>query len=180
MGYVKDNLLTAERIVYEARLHWTIFFGLRGLLTLGIWPAIVRASSEFVVTNRRVLIKVGLIQRRTLELNLSKVESIEIEQTVWGRLLGYGEIEVIGTGGTREKFERVGNPLGFRRAVAEATEAASEIRLAAPEGQAMAAGPSGGAASPEERLARAEAMRDKGLITPEEYEQVRKRIVAEM
>jgi uncharacterized membrane protein YdbT with pleckstrin-like domain len=74
-------------------------------------------TSEFAVTNKRVIIKVGLIRRDTLELLLSKVESIGVDQTVTGRIVGYGNIVVVGTGGTREPFKNIARPLDFRKHV---------------------------------------------------------------
>ena len=123
MGYVESNLMAGEQVTHRTRLHWTIFVSLKALLTLFISPLVARATSEFAVTNRRVIIKVGLVSRRTVELNLEKVESIGVEQTILGRILGYGTIVVVGTGGTKEPFPRIADPMGFRRAVNEATEA---------------------------------------------------------
>ncbi len=123
MSYVDSNLMKDEQVVYRAELHWVIFIAARAFLTLFIAPIIDRWTSEFAVTNRRVIIKVGLISRRTVELNLAKVESIGVDQGVIGRILGYGTIFIIGTGGTRERFESISNPLGFRQAVNTATEA---------------------------------------------------------
>ena len=73
--YVESNLIRDEHIVYETKLHWIVFFSLKALLTLFIAPLIARATSEFAITNKRIIIKVGLISRHTLEMNLSKVES---------------------------------------------------------------------------------------------------------
>jgi uncharacterized membrane protein YdbT with pleckstrin-like domain len=123
MGYVEDNLMAGERVTHRTRLHWTAFVSLKALLTLFIAPLVARATSEFAVTNRRVIIKVGLVSRKTVELNLEKVESIGVEQTILGRLLGHGTIVVVGTGGTKEPFRGIADPMGFRRAVNEATEA---------------------------------------------------------
>src|SRR5207248_7092002 len=78
---------------------------------------IKRISSEFAITNRRVLIKVGLLGRHTLELLLQKVEGIGVDQPLSGRLFGFGSIVVTGTGGTRERFDRIADPLEFRRQV---------------------------------------------------------------
>ena len=122
MGYVDDNLMAGEQVTHRTRLHWTIFVSLKALLTLFVAPLVARATSEFAVTNRRVIIKVGLVSRRTVELNLEKVESIGVEQTILGRILGYGTIVVVGTGGTKEPFRAIADPMGFRRAVNEATE----------------------------------------------------------
>jgi uncharacterized membrane protein YdbT with pleckstrin-like domain len=123
MGYVEDNLMAGEQVTHRTQLHWTVFVSLKALLTLFIAPLVARGTSEFAVTNRRVVIKVGLVSRKTVELNLEKVESIGVEQTVLGRILGYGTIVVVGTGGTKEPFRGIADPMGFRRAVNEATEA---------------------------------------------------------
>ncbi len=82
------------------------------------FPRCIRyVSSEFVVTNKRVIVKVGLIQRETLELVLTKVETIGVEQSVLGRILNYGTIIVTGTGGTKEPFKDIARPLQFREQV---------------------------------------------------------------
>ena len=74
-----------------------------------------RYADEFAVTNKRVIVKTGLISRRTLEMNLSKIESVNVDQSIMGRILGYGTITIIGTGGTRESFPKIANPLLFRK-----------------------------------------------------------------
>ena len=61
-------------------------------------PIVARLTTELVITNRRVIAKFGIIRRNTLELNLSKIESIRVEQGLLGRLLNYGDIMLIGTG----------------------------------------------------------------------------------
>ena len=79
--------------------------------------AVRRNATEMAVTNKRVIIKVGYLTKRTIELFLSKVESVEVEQSVGGRMLGYGSITLRGTGGTNEPFSHVADPLEFRRQV---------------------------------------------------------------
>ena len=76
-----------------------------------------RNATEMAVTNKRVIIKVGFLTKRTIELFLSKVESVGVEQTLAGRMMGYGSIILRGTGGTNEPFNHVANPLEFRRQV---------------------------------------------------------------
>jgi uncharacterized membrane protein YdbT with pleckstrin-like domain len=88
---------------------------LAGLIGLFRW--IAARTSEFAVTNKRVIVKVGLIRRHTLELLLSKVESIGVDQGILGRIVGYGNIVVIGTGGTKEPFKYIAAPLEFRKHV---------------------------------------------------------------
>lgn len=78
-----------------------------------------RNATEMAVTNRRVLIKTGMASRRTLDLMLSKVESIGVEETFLGRIFGYGSVIVHGTGGTPESFVMIARPQEFRRNVQE-------------------------------------------------------------
>ena len=119
MSYVHKNLISDEKVVFETRRHWINFFSLRSLFTLGLLPLIEYWTSEFAVTNKRVIMKVGLIRRETLELNLQRIESVNVDQSLMGRLLGYGTVTIIGTGGTREPFPRIAHPLEFRKAVQE-------------------------------------------------------------
>lgn len=78
-------------------------------------------TSEFAVTTSRLIMKVGLISRYTTELLLAKVESIGIQQGLIGRMLGFGDLIVTGTGGAREVFRRVRDPIGFRNHVQQAS-----------------------------------------------------------
>jgi uncharacterized membrane protein YdbT with pleckstrin-like domain len=87
-----------------------------GGIILGI-AVIRRNATEMAVTNKRIIIKVGFLTKRTLELFLAKVESVGVEQTLLGRMLGFGSISVRGTGGTNEPFSHVADPLEFRRQV---------------------------------------------------------------
>jgi hypothetical protein len=76
-----------------------------------------RNATEMAVTNRRVLIKTGMASRRTLDMVLTKVESIGVEETFLGRMLGYGSVVVRGTGGTPESFVMIAHPQQFRQSV---------------------------------------------------------------
>jgi uncharacterized membrane protein YdbT with pleckstrin-like domain len=114
-NYVNSHLGPNERVVHEAKLHWIIFLSPFNIFTLWIASIIRMISSEFAITDKRIIIKVGLISRRTLEMNLNKIESVNVNQGILGRILGYGTIVVIGTGGTREPFASISNPIEFRR-----------------------------------------------------------------
>ena len=81
-----------------------------------------RNATEMAVTNRRVVVKTGLVSRKTIEMLLNKVESIEVSETAFGRLLGYGTIVLIGTGGTPDPFHNVAHPLEFRSQVQQQIE----------------------------------------------------------
>jgi uncharacterized membrane protein YdbT with pleckstrin-like domain len=114
-SYVNNHLIRNEAVKYEAKPHWVIFVSWRALFSLFILPLVDYITSEYVITNRRVIIKVGLIARNTLEMNLSKIESVNVNQTIIARILGYGSITIIGTGGTRETFYGISRPMGFRK-----------------------------------------------------------------
>ena len=98
---------------------------------LGVCVMIValvrRNSTELAVTNRRVIAKFGLIARSTVEMNLAKIESVRVEQTVMGRLVGFGSIIVTGTGATMEPIEYITDPIGFRQAIQKATDALPRV-----------------------------------------------------
>jgi len=87
---------------------------------------LVRNATEMTVTNKRVFVKVGLAARRTIELLLSRVESIGVEESVMGRMLGYGTVIVHGTGGTPEIFNMIAHPLEFRTQVQQHIEKSPE------------------------------------------------------
>jgi len=76
-----------------------------------------RNATEMAVTNKRVIVKSGLADRRTIELLLQRIESIAVEEPVLGRLLGFGTVIVRGTGGTPEVFPQIARPLDFREQV---------------------------------------------------------------
>jgi len=87
-----------------------------GVLML-IPPFIDYQTTELGVTNKRVIVKVGFVRRRTLELLLRQVEALSVDQTLGGRMFGYGTITLTGTGGVREVYHRVREPLELRRRI---------------------------------------------------------------
>jgi uncharacterized membrane protein YdbT with pleckstrin-like domain len=90
-------------------------------LVWGLVHYVELMTSEFAVTNTRLILKIGLISRYTTELLLSKVETIGVQQGLTARLLGYGDLIVTGTGGAREVFRRVRDPIEFRNHVQQAS-----------------------------------------------------------
>ncbi|MBN2689743.1 MAG: PH domain-containing protein [Gammaproteobacteria bacterium] len=83
---------------------------------------IIYISSEYVITDKRVLMKTGLINYHALELFYGKIESIYVNQTIGGRIFDYGTIVIRGTGGTGDHFSNVPKPHVFRRAVQQQME----------------------------------------------------------
>ena len=162
MSYTESHLLPGETVKYRGRLHWLPFLpayllaaffiavtivglametwwlaivGLVAAIPTFVWIYITKTTSEFCVTNKRVVIKVGFIERRTVETMLGKVETIGVEQGMVGRIFDFGTILVVGTGGTQEPFHNISDPLEFRRQVhaeVSALEAADDLPVTAP------------------------------------------------
>ncbi len=84
--------------------------------------AVRRNATEMAVTTRRVVVKQGLMSRKTIEMLLNKIETIEVSEPMTGRMLGYGSITMVGTGGTSEPFHKIAHPLQFRGEVQQQLE----------------------------------------------------------
>ena len=143
MGYVDNNLMSGENVVYKANIHWFIFVPGVLIFAIGIYlftwdfeggtgpilgfiaiiiaifslvkAMITKITTELAVTTKRVIAKVGFIRRNTVELNHSKVESFNIDQSILGRIFGFGTIIVNGTGGGKTSIPNIDSPLVFRR-----------------------------------------------------------------
>jgi uncharacterized membrane protein YdbT with pleckstrin-like domain len=89
---------------------------------LGLQALIIIFTTEFAVTNRRVIAKSGFIRRHTLEMLLLKIESVAVHQSILGRLLDFGTVTVTGTGGTKEGFRAIVEPLAVRRKINQIIE----------------------------------------------------------
>jgi uncharacterized membrane protein YdbT with pleckstrin-like domain len=149
MGYLDSSLLPGEHVVARARVHRVVFtkaaiVAIAGAVVLWFQPAagavvalialamtippyITARTSEFGITDKRVIIKVGLVRRRTIELLLRQIEAISVDQTVAGRLLNYGSVTLSGTGGIREVFHNIARPLEFRRHIQGASVKEDEL-----------------------------------------------------
>ena len=92
-----------------------IFLAMALLHALVIW--IQYRSAEFGVTNRRVIVKEGFIKRNTVEVFLKRVESVQVDQSIWGRILNFGTIIVSGTGGVNDPLSMIRAPLEFKKQV---------------------------------------------------------------
>ena len=83
----------------------------------GLSAIVSYVTTEFVLTDKRIIAKTGLVRRRSVELLLNKVESIGVNQPIMGRILDYGTITVTGTGGTKEPFRNIAMPMELRSRV---------------------------------------------------------------
>ena len=159
MSYVESNLMPEEHVVYTAKVHWCVFvpglvFLAMWLMQLAAFAAIgihdnpvvvilfylagfflvraqlIRMTTELAVTSKRVISKFGVIRHHSIELNLSKVESFEVVQGIFGRLFGYGTINVNGTGGVSAQIKNIAGAVEFRRnavGVVHATQSLNSI-----------------------------------------------------
>lgn len=154
MSYIEKNLIPGEKLVFRTGLHWQVLvwpmsltivlvacaiacllqkeqaFFFAGIFLLVVAAICVvaamvkRNAVEIAVTDRRVMIKTGMANRRSLEIMLPKVESIGIEESMMGRALGYGTVVIRGTGGTPEPFQKIAHPAELRMKVQEQIDAA--------------------------------------------------------
>ena len=102
--------------VYDAAKILAAVVGLIGILMM-LAAFYQRWTTEIAVTNKRVILKRGLVVRRTIEMNMSKVESVDVVQSILGRLLGYGDVTIRGTGSSLEPINGIDNPLAFRSSI---------------------------------------------------------------
>jgi len=132
VSYIDDSLIEGEILVHRGRISWWSVFWLLflGILTLVLLVGIVFLamawirirSTEIAITNKRIIAKFGFIKRHTVEINLDKVESLRVEQGLWGRFLNFGTIYVSGAGTAVAPFPDIADPLVFRRKFMEATD----------------------------------------------------------
>jgi uncharacterized membrane protein YdbT with pleckstrin-like domain len=147
MSYTSENLLKDESILYTTQPHWIIFLSailitifaiasifyfqnyvLPGYIFLAVaafqWISafVTYITSEYALTNQRILVKVGFIQRRSFETLLQRITSIEVSQSILARILGYGTIIIYGTGIASEIFRNVNNPIEFRKKIQQQIE----------------------------------------------------------
>jgi uncharacterized membrane protein YdbT with pleckstrin-like domain len=133
-SYVDEVLIKNEQVIYRGHLTlWAFFWWIAGglvlLLAFGLglllwlWAWLLYRSTELAVTNKRIIVKAGVIQRNTTEMFLEKVESIQVDQGVMGRLFDFGTITVSGTGGDRAPIRAVAQPIEFRKAFMTAVDA---------------------------------------------------------
>ena len=131
-SYVRQSLVHNEAVLYEGSLSSWAYFGqiLLGIvlipLIIGIFMLFVLwikfRSTELAVTNRRVIAKFGFIRRQTFELNVDRVEGIQVDQGIAGRLFGYGTLRIAGAGNF-DPIPNVSSPIAFKKAVLESQEA---------------------------------------------------------
>jgi hypothetical protein len=97
--------------------YFAVFFFLALALYYAVTAWFERWITEIAVTDLRVIYKRGFIKRDTVEMNMDKIETVEVTQSILGRLLGYGSIHVLGTGHGLEHLHRIADPVLLRNSI---------------------------------------------------------------
>tara|TARA_B100000989_G_C19448544_1_gene430672 strand:- start:291 stop:701 length:411 start_codon:yes stop_codon:yes gene_type:complete len=125
LGYVQDTIGNNEKIIYTVKFHWMYtLVAFLNLLFLGIFiigiikflrMIINKWTTERVLTNLRYIQKTGWIRRNTEEISISKIEEVDLKQSVLGRILGFGSINISGTGSGQITLKSIDDPLMFQK-----------------------------------------------------------------
>lgn len=128
MGYIEKSLGIGEVVIAKARFHWWYSFKAWLALIFLFWALgwgiyiffkmmIRKWTTELAVTSHRFVEKTGLFSLSTNEIALPNIEGVRVEQTFWGRILGYGHLRIEGTGVDAITIPDIADPVGFRRAI---------------------------------------------------------------
>ncbi len=138
------------------------------------WKDFIRRANDYVLTNHRIIQEIGVLSRRSMDSRLDKINNVEHRQTLWGRLLNYGDVEIDTASETGAAlFRNISHPLPFKNAILAAAEqyrSSGRMPLAA-----VSAGPSGA-----ERMRQLKTLLDDGLISAEEYEAKRRELLTQL
>ena len=141
-SYVEGALTKGEQVIYQGKVSiWSLSpLIIIGLILFFVWglgllfwiaAAIKYFTTELAITNKRVIAKFGLVSRSTIEINLQKIESIQVNQGILGRILNYGSIVVSGAGNPQAPIPGISSPLQFRRAFVDTQESKSPSQTVA-------------------------------------------------
>ena len=123
MAYIDESLSAGEEISSLFEQHWVVripmvlWLLLVITLPLAIYEYLRVRHTELGVTNKRVISKTGIISRKSEEMKLASIETVEIDQGILGRILGYGNIKVSGRGASDVLLRNVNDPMGVKRAI---------------------------------------------------------------
>jgi len=119
MSYIKKTLINNEKVISFFSIHkfHYILPLAMSLCIIGIPLLLKYLFTEYGLTNNRVITKTGVISRSTEEMKLSKVETVEIKQSILGRIIGYGNVIVSGTGSSNVIISKVSNPIEVKKKI---------------------------------------------------------------
>ena len=131
-SYLEGALIAGEKILHQGRVSWWSVWHLlaAGIILLPVAVGIVFIAcawirvkaTELAITDKRVIAKFGFISRNTMEISIQKVESIQVQQSLIGRMLDFGTLIISGTGTSHAPIPAISDPMAFRRAFLEAQE----------------------------------------------------------
>lgn len=138
-SYIEGALIKDEKVMYIGHISlWSLSHLLAlGLLTLPLFGLglvlwlmayIQYKTTELAITNKRVIAKFGFISRKTIELNIARVESIQVNQGIAGRIFDFGTLVISGAGNPQAPIPGISDPMSFRRAFMEAQDSAADAR----------------------------------------------------
>ncbi|MGA0024303.1 MAG: PH domain-containing protein [Burkholderiales bacterium] len=128
MAYIDESLSTGEEVSARFQLHWVTriplaIWLLLAIPSLGITLALALyeylrvRNIEQGVTNKRVIYKSGIIGRKSEEMKIGSIETVEIDQGIFGRILGYGTVKITGRGISDVLFRAVSDPMAVKRQI---------------------------------------------------------------
>lgn len=128
MSYIEKTLTPEELLEHRFELHWAAWLPFVGWLVLALPTfglTLLVAGYEFLrlkcieqaVTSKRVVFKKGIISRHSEEMRLNSIETVEIRQSIWGRILGFATISVTGRGVSDVQLKWMATPLEVKRSI---------------------------------------------------------------
>ena len=147
MSYVQRVLQPGEQVRHISSIHWIVYWpgvAVAVLAAVAYWLGWEYAAyalalvavvlliqqwfqwwvTEIAVTNRRIIYKTGLVRRQTNEMNMDKVESVQIDQSIFGRMLDYGNVTILGTGEGFKTLRTIASPIELRNGITGTTHKA--------------------------------------------------------
>ncbi|MBL4853475.1 MAG: PH domain-containing protein [Robiginitomaculum sp.] len=128
-SYIQNSLMRDEKVIYEGKVSiWSLIpLFIIGLITIMFFVGIIfwviailrYMTTELAFTNKRVIAKTGFISRKTIELNLAKVESVQVQQGIIGRIFNYGSLIISGAGNPQTPISGISSPMSFRQSLNE-------------------------------------------------------------
>ena len=136
-SYTEGALVKDEKVIYTGHISFWPLAPLiaPGVVLLAAWGlgliflivAYIRyKTTELAITNKRVIAKTGFISRQTVELNINKVESIQVNQSILGRIFNFGTLIISGAGNPQAPIPNISDPMAFRRAFMESQDHADK------------------------------------------------------
>jgi len=117
--YINGAMVPNEKVVVEGQFalmdNWFWIVVSLGLLLIPIY--LIQKTNEIAVTNNRIIGKKGIISRDTIDLSLKNIESVDVKQSIFGRIFGFGDISIKGSGGSEKNITALKSPEEFKQAI---------------------------------------------------------------